>query len=208
MDDALEDLLGSGSVVGYVSIVPCLVVQSLIYSRSSSDTMSLSNLANVCSHLNNATTARLGLTSIPSTKLHLRLCLALLHDGYISSVVRGGKTAPPPHLLLGHPVPNEETDGIEPVTQSNVASRRLWLGLKYLQSQPVLGRMSVISKPKRKINLDVPGLRRVLRGERSQYVDGLRSPGESLYLSTNVGLMESRECVEKKVGGLVLCRVN
>lgn len=172
-----------------------------------SGTMSLANLAHMCSHLNNATTARLGLTSIPNSKLHLRLCLALLTDGYISSVVRGGQTAPPPHLLLGHPAPSNEIEGIEPVTQSNVASRRLWLGLKYLNSEPVLGRMSMISKPKRKINLDVPGLRRVIQGQRSDYVDGLRSPGESLYLSTDVGLMESRECVEKKVGGLVLCRV-
>ena len=66
----------------------------------------------------------------------------------------------------------------------------------------------MVSKPKRKISLDVQSLRQVLRGERSDYVDGLRSPGESLYLTTDVGLMESRECVEKKVGGLVLCRVN
>lgn len=169
--------------------------------------MSLSSLANVVSHLNNVNTARLGLTSIPNTKMNLKLSLALMKDGYISSVVRAGKVPPPPHALLGHPAPNNGVAEIEPVTQSNVASRRLWLGLKYWQSEPVLGKMNVVSKPKRKINLDVPGLRRVIRGERSDTVEGLRSPGESLYLTTDRGFMEARECVEKNVGGLVLFRV-
>lgn len=67
--------------------------------------------------------------------------------------------------------------------------------------------MVPISKPTRRINLDLRALRRVINGEASDYVEGIRSPGESLYLSTDRGIMEARECVEKKVGGLVLCRV-
>lgn len=170
-------------------------------------TMSLVHLAHVCSHLNNATKARLGLTSIPNTKLHLSLSLALQNDGFVSSVVRGGKTPPPPHLLLGTPAVNDPVQELEPVTQKNIASRRLWLGLKYWQSESVLGKMVPISKPTRRINLDLRALRRVVNGETSDYVEGIRSPGESLYLSTDRGIMEARECVEKKVGGLVLCRV-
>jgi ribosomal protein S8 len=169
--------------------------------------MSLVNLAHVCSHLNNATKARLGLTSIPNSNLHLNLSLALQKAGLISAVVRGGQHPPQPHLLLGQPAVNSENGGVEPVTQSNVASRRLWLGLKYWQSEPVLGKMTLVSKPKRRITIDIAGLRQVVRGERSGYVDGLRSPGECLFLSTDRGLMEARECVEKKVGGLVLCRI-
>lgn len=46
-----------------------------------------------------------------------------------------------------------------------------------------------------------------MRGEESGFVAGIRSPGESLYLSTDQGILEARECVEKKLGGLVLCRV-
>ncbi|THC88996.1 hypothetical protein EYZ11_011563 [Aspergillus tanneri] len=169
--------------------------------------MSLVNLSHVCSHLNNATKARLGLTSIPNSNLHLKLCLALQAGGYISSVVRGGPTPPSQHILLGHPTVNDEAAGVEPVTQSNVASRRLWLGLKYWQSEPVLGKISMVSKPKRRITIDVEGLRKVVRGEKSGYVEGIRSPGESMYLSTDRGIMEARECVEKKVGGMVLCRI-
>lgn len=169
--------------------------------------MSLVNLANVCSHLNNASRARLSLTSIPNSNLHLKLCHALQNSGYISSVVRGGPMPPPAHPILGYPAANDEVESVEPITQENIASRRLWLGLKYWRNEPVLGRMKMVSKPKRRITIDVEGLRRVVRGEDSGYVGGLRSPGENLYLSTDRGILEARECVEKKTGGLVLCRV-
>ncbi|OOF96107.1 hypothetical protein ASPCADRAFT_130428 [Aspergillus carbonarius ITEM 5010] len=169
--------------------------------------MSLVNLSHVCSHLNNACKARLGLTSIPNSKLHLKLCLALQNDGLISSVVRGGPTPPPVHPILGTPNAIDEVENIEPLTQSNIASRRLWLGLKYWQSEPVLGKLSMVSKPTKRVTIDVAGLRRVIRGERSESVEGIRSPGEALYLSTDKGILEARECVEKKLGGLVLCRI-
>jgi ribosomal protein S8 len=169
--------------------------------------MSLSSLANMCSHLNNVTKARLGLASLPSTKMHLNLVLSMQNQGLIGSVVRAGKLPPPPHFLTGMPEIGGNFVEVEPVTQENVASRRLWLGLKYWQSEPVLGKLTPISKPKHRINLDLPGLRRVLTGERSGRVDGLRSPGECLFLATDQGIMEARECIEKKVGGLVLCRV-
>lgn len=169
--------------------------------------MSLVNLAHVCSHLNNATKARLGFTSIPNSNLHLKLCVALQNDGFLSSVVRGGPEPPAMHNLLGIPIAHDESQPLEPLTQTNIASRRLWLGLKYWQSQPVLSKISMVSKPTRRISIDVAGLREVVRGERSDYVEGLRSPGESLYLSTDQGVKEARECVEKKIGGLVLCRV-
>lgn len=169
--------------------------------------MSLVNLAHVCSHLNNATKARLGLTSIPNSNLHLKLCQALQNSGYISSVVRGGPTPPPAHPILGYPTANDEIEGVEPITRDNVASRRLWLGLKYWRNESVLGKVSMVSKPKRRITLNVEDLRRIVRGDEGNHVAGLRSPGESLYLSTDQGVLEARECVEKKIGGLVLCRV-
>ncbi|KAL4926619.1 mitochondrial 37S ribosomal protein uS8m [Aspergillus undulatus] len=168
--------------------------------------MSLVNLAHVCSHLNNATKARLGFTSIPNSNLHLKLCLALQKDGFISSVVRGGPEAPAMHNLLGIPIASNGSYDAEELTQSNVATRRLWLGLKYWQSQPVLSKITMVSKPTRRITIDTAGLREVIRGQRSDYVEGIRSPGESLYLSTDQGIKEARECVEKKIGGLVLCR--
>ena len=170
--------------------------------------MSLNNLAHVCSHLNNVSKARLALTSIPNTKLHLALCLAFQKEGLVSSVVRGGPKPPPPHLLLGHPTPDGEVESTEPVTQENIASRRLWLGLKYWQNEPVIGKVTPISKANKKISLKLPDLRKVLQGRFGNTVAGLRSPGECLFLKTDQGLMESREALEKHTGGLVLVRVN
>ncbi|KAK0344389.1 p-nitrophenyl phosphatase [Friedmanniomyces endolithicus] len=56
--------------------------------------MSLVNLSHVCSHLQNASLARLGLTSIPYTKLHLSLALLLHKQGFLSQVKLGGPSPP------------------------------------------------------------------------------------------------------------------
>ncbi|KAI9840769.1 MAG: hypothetical protein M1830_007916, partial [Pleopsidium flavum] len=103
--------------------------------------MSLVTLSHVCSHLQNASRARLGLTSVPSTNLILSLMLSLQTSGFLSAVVRGGPDPPPPSLLLNLPANN--TSDIEPVTQSNISTRRLWLGLKYWNSEPVLRKMNM-----------------------------------------------------------------
>ncbi|KAI5293017.1 hypothetical protein KEM52_005895 [Ascosphaera acerosa] len=169
--------------------------------------MSLVNLANVCSHLTNVSRVRLAMTSIPNSQLHLNLCNALRDAGFISAVVRGGPEPPPPHAITRIPAANDPAYPIEPVTRENVASRRLWIGLKYWQDEPVLSKMRMVSKPTRRLYVDVESLRDIVRGEKRRYVEGLRLPGECLFLSTSHGIMEARECVEKKTGGLVLCRV-
>lgn len=169
--------------------------------------MSLVNLAHVCSHLQNVSKARLGFTSIPDSQLHLKLALALQSSGFISTVVRGGPTPPPAHKLLSHPSSNAEGAETEPITRTSVASRRLWLGMKYWNSEPVLEKMSLISKPTRRIWLDVEGLKKIVLGRNSGYVNGLTRPGECLYVSTDRGIFEARECVERKIGGQLLCRV-
>lgn len=170
--------------------------------------MSLTTLANVCSHLQNASKARLGLTSVPSTNLTLSLTLALQHSGFLSTVTRGGKR--PPLLLTPTAMPHatSEADMAEAtVTQANVASRRLWLGLKYWNNDPVLREMQLVSKPKQRVTLGFRDLTKVVRGREAKWVKGLTRPGECLFVSTDLGILEARECVEKEVGGMVLCRV-
>jgi ribosomal protein S8 len=161
--------------------------------------MSLVILSNVCSHLQNASKARLGLTSVPSTNMILRLTLALQQSGFLSSVTRGSLT-PPPIDSLSTYVP-------EPVTQENISTRRLWLGLKYWNNEPVLSKMSMVSKPTKRVWMDVEGLGKLVRGRDANYVRGLTKIGECLFVSTDRGVLEARECVEKKVGGMLLCRV-
>ncbi|RDL31082.1 uncharacterized protein BP5553_09871 [Venustampulla echinocandica] len=161
--------------------------------------MSLVHLSNVCSHLQNASKARLGLTSVPSSNMILRLTLALQTSGFLSTVARGGLT-PPPFDALSTYVP-------EPVTQENISTRRLWLGLKYWNNEPVLSQMSMVSKPTKRIWMDVEGLGRIVRGREAGFVKGLTKPGECMFISTDRGILEARECVERKVGGMLLCRV-
>ncbi|PQE32648.1 40S ribosomal S8 protein [Rutstroemia sp. NJR-2017a WRK4] len=132
--------------------------------------MSLVILSNVCSHLQNASKARLGLTSVPSTNMILTLTLALQSSGFLSSVTRGGLTPPPMDDLSSY-VPEE-------VTQRNISTRRLWLGLKYWNNEPVLSKMTMISKPTKRVWMDVDGLSNIIRGRDANYIKGLTKPGE------------------------------
>jgi ribosomal protein S8 len=95
----------------------------------------------------------------------------------------------------------------EPVTQSNIATRRLWLGLKYWNNEPVLSEMKMVSKPTKRVWMDVEGLGKIVRGRQAGEIKGLTRPGECMYVSTDKGILESRECVERRVGGMLLCRV-
>ena len=153
--------------------------------------MSLVGLAHVCSHLQNCTKQRLGLTSVPHTKLVLALMLGLQDQGFLASVTRGSTAGPDPEYT--------------PTTQANVASRRLWLTLKYFDNQPVLSRMALVSLPSQRIWMGVAGLKELALGNDHQYVTGLQ-PGEVMYLSTDRGFIELREAVQRQIGGQLLCR--
>ena len=85
--------------------------------------------------------------------------------------------------------------------------RRIWLGLKYYDSLPVLSEMRLISKPTRRIWMKNEDIAKIVRGRRAGIVKGLTRPGECMFVSTDKGIWESRECVERKVGGMLLCRV-
>lgn len=89
----------------------------------------------------------------------------------------------------------------------NPAARRLWLGLKYYNNQPVLSKMRMVSKPTKRIWLNKEDIGRITRGREAGYVRGLSRPGECLFVTTDAGVMESRECVDRMIGGMMLCRV-
>lgn len=199
-------------------------------------TMSLVNLAHVCSHLQNASKARLGLTSIPVSKLHVKLALGLQQEGFLSSVTLAGATPPTPFLLQEQPDPEEldvmarklqeepwlayaanrrwgseelVSKGPRPTSHvpDNPGRRRLWLGLKYWNNEPVLKNMKLVSKPTRRIWLTSEDLGKITRTRESSYVKGLTHPGECMFITTDRGILEARECVERRLGGMALCRV-
>ena len=184
---------------------PSLVVPRPIRVRKHT-TMSLVHLSNVCSHLQNASKGRLGLTSIPYTKLHSAISSTLLKAGFISHMTIGGPNPPSgdPSPILGHAhPPAEETT----ITRENRASRRLWLGLKYWNNEPVINKMSMISKPTRRIWVGADEMAKLSKGYPISMVQGMRQVGEVILVSTDRGIMDLRECVERGIGGQLLCRV-
>ncbi|KAK0730283.1 ribosomal protein S8 [Lasiosphaeris hirsuta] len=161
--------------------------------------MGIQSITNVCANLQNAARARLGLTSLPNNKYNLALALALHRAGFLSSVTRAGPHPPPQDQLLSFEP--------EPVTSANVATRRLWVGLKYWDNKPVLKSLKAISKPSRPLRASVADLNKVARGFESAHLKGLNL-GECMFVSTDRGVLEVREALERKVGGIVLCRVS
>ena len=79
--------------------------------------------------------------------------------------------------------------------------------MKYWNNEPVLSKMSMVSKPTKRVWMDVDGLGRLIRGRDANYVKGLTKPGECLFVSTDKGILEARDCVERRIGGMLLCRV-
>lgn len=164
---------------------------------------SILNIAHMCSHLQNASKARLGLTSIPSNKYNLHLALALHRSGFFASVYRAGAQPPTAEQMVAQ-VP-------EPVTNATVAQMRIWLGLKYWEGRPVLNKASVISKPSRLMTVDVQELGRLTRGFPTKVKGGMvqgLGVGECMFVSTSRGVLEVREALAKKVGGVLMCRVS
>lgn len=100
-----------------------------------------------------------------------------------------------------------ETEGL--VTQANRASRRLWLGMKYWDGSPVLRKARMISKPTKRYYLSAREIGDLCqgRGAAKNQVRPLVQVGEIMAVVTSRGVLEARECVERGLGGLVLCRI-
>ena len=160
--------------------------------------MPIANVVNMCSHLQNASKQRLGLTSVKHSKYNIAVALAMHRAGFLSFVTRGGPTPPDPATI--------STFEPEELTTANVSRQRLWLGLKYVNNQPVLGRIESITTPKRPVTANLPALNRLTRGFDASRQRGLNL-GECLIVGTDQGVLESREAIEKKIGGLLFCRL-
>jgi len=65
----------------------------------------------------------------------------------------------------------------------------------------------MVSKPTKRVYMGVPGLKELVMGRDAEYVRGL-GPGEVLVMSTDRGIMEARQAVERLMGGQLLCRVS
>lgn len=154
--------------------------------------MSLVNLGNVCAHLQNCSRARIGLTSIPYTKLHLNFAHNLYKHGFLSSLQRGSTKGP-------------DVQPVE-VTPDNISTRKLWLGLKYRENKPVITTCRLISKPNLRISLGVEDLKKLCSGSTVRLIKPL-APGELILVRADKEIMDINDAIAKKVGGEVLCRI-
>ena len=107
---------------------------------------------------------------------------------------------------------DHDPDGLDAegvVTQANRATRRLWLGLKYWDGVPVLRKARMLSKPTKRIWLNARELGGIVRGRGAfkEQIKPLTQVGEIMVISTDRGIMEVRECAERRIGGMPICRI-
>ncbi|KAJ1975754.1 hypothetical protein H4R35_003002 [Dimargaris xerosporica] len=145
-----------------------------------------------CSHIQNAFRARLKQAAVPENKTNLALARILYREGFIASVTRGSHLGP-------------DGDQYVPTLPDNIATRRLWLKLKYRDDIPTLREMACISKPSRKITFNFGDLQRLASGRPVSIVKPLR-PGEIIVIETPEGVLELQDALKQRVGGTVLCR--
>lgn len=138
--------------------------------------------------------AKAPLAAIPYTRLHLQIALGLYKEGFISSLQRGSQNGP-------------DITPVE-VTPDNVSSRRLWLGMKYRNGNPVLSKFQLISKPNRRVYADADELKSFSAGQRFRFVKPLM-PGEIVFVRPKGSkeVISLHEAVKKHVSGEMLCRV-
>ncbi|CEG70492.1 hypothetical protein CU097_011089 [Rhizopus azygosporus] len=147
----------------------------------------------VCARIQNGFRAKLQTIAIPETKMNLAISNILYKEGFIASVSRGNHLGPDQNYT--------------PTTNENVATRRLWLTLKYKENSPVLSQLAVISKPSQKVYFTVNDLKNLANGRRAQFIKPLQ-PGEVAIINTNRGVLELQDAIEKNVGGELICRAS
>ncbi|KAI8369549.1 30S ribosomal protein S8 [Radiomyces spectabilis] len=147
----------------------------------------------LCARIQNGFRARLATIAIPETKMNLAIANILYKEGFLSSVTRGNHLGP--------------DDSYTPTTSENVATRRLWLNLKYKDNHPALNSLAVVSKPSKKVTFTVSEMKNIASGRRSKFIKPLQ-PGEIAIVNTNRGVLELQEALQKNVGGEVLCRAS
>lgn len=125
--------------------------------------------------------------------MNLAIANILYREGFLSSVTRGNHLGPDTEYT--------------PTTNENIATRRLWLTLKYKDNAPALTSLSVVSKPSKKVTFNVNEMKSMASGRRAKFIKPLQ-PGEIAIMNTNQGVLELQEAIKKNVGGEILCRAS
>ncbi|KAF9021683.1 ribosomal protein S8 [Hymenopellis radicata] len=148
----------------------------------------------LCARLQNAFRARHQRLAVEHTTQNLGILSILLRHGFISNITRGSVAAPSAEHFAAAPE----------------AQRRIWVDLKYRDDLPVLNQMSLISKPSKKVHMELGELRLICSGRRTKTVAPL-GMGEIAVVRTKNReneWVEAREAMQLKLGGEVVCRVS
>ncbi|KAJ7089339.1 ribosomal protein S8 [Mycena belliarum] len=146
----------------------------------------------LCARVQNAFRARHHKVAVNHSTQNLGIMSILLRNGFISNLSRGTIAEPSPAAFL----------------TVNAAQQRIWADLKYRDDLPVLQSMELISKPSKKIFMELAEIRRLCTGRRAQNVRPL-GMGEIIVIKTGDKeneWLEAREAVQMKLSGEVICR--
>ena len=146
----------------------------------------------LCSLVQNAFRARHKRIAVAHTTQNLGILSILLRTGFISSLTRGTIDGPSPQAFH----------------EAGEAQKRIWAELKYREDRPVLSAMSLVSKPSRKVFMDISEIRRICSGRRAQTIKPL-GLGEIAIVKTGSReheWLEAREALQMRLNGEVVCR--
>lgn len=146
----------------------------------------------LCSLVQNAFRARHRRIAVDHTTQNLGILSILLRAGFISSLTRGTADGPSPETFH---------DAAE-------AQKRIWAELKYRDDRPVLTSMSLVSKPSRRVFMEISEIRRICSGRRAQTIKPL-GLGEIAVVKTKSKeheWLEAREALQMRLDGEVVCR--
>ena len=148
----------------------------------------------LCARLQNAFRARHARVSVPHTTQNLGVLSILLRSGFITNITRGTVEAPSPEKFV----------------EAGEAQRRIWADLKYRNDRPILENMHLVSKPSKRVFMDINEIRRLCTGRSVKTVKPL-GMGEIAILRTNnkeYEWLEAREALQLRLSGEVICRAS
>jgi ribosomal protein S8 len=148
----------------------------------------------LCARLQNAFRARHARISVPHTTQNLGILSILLRAGFLTNITRGTIEAPSPEKFL----------------EAGEAQRRIWADLKYRNDRPVLENMHLVSKPSKRVFMDISAIRRLCTGHSANTVKPL-GMGEIAVVRTKnkeYEWLEAREALQLHISGELVCRAS
>lgn len=146
----------------------------------------------LCAHVQNAFRARHAKIAVHHSTQNLGILSILFRAGFLSSITRGTIEAPSP----------------EAFNTAGEAQRRIWADLKYRDDLPVLQHMELISKPSKRVMMDIKELRLLCSGRGAKQVKPLGFGEVAVVHTKNKEheWLEAREALQMKLSGEVVCR--